>query len=86
LTIEQSSITLSDMAAAPSPLQSLAEVILERPLVDYIHEKRTAVPRWSWNLIANQLSVDTEGKVNVSYEWLRQLYLAAEDERAETVA
>ena len=54
--------------------QTLAELLLERPLAEYVAEKRNARPRWPWRLIAEQLEYDTEGKVIVSHEALRQWY------------
>jgi len=54
--------------------QMLAELILEQPLAEYVAEKRTAIPQWSWRLIAEHLSIDTEGKVDVTHETLRTWY------------
>lgn len=63
-----------------SPTQLLAGLLLDRPLADYVAEKRNAVPRWPWRLIAVQLATDTEGQVAVTHETLRQWY--ARDEVA----
>jgi hypothetical protein len=49
----------------------LADVLLGRPLVEYVGEKRSGRPRWSWSLIAEQLVDDTGGKVAVTGETLR---------------
>jgi hypothetical protein len=57
-----------------TPTQRLAEIKLGRPLVDYVVEKRTARPRWTWQLIAEQLADDTDGEVSVTREALRQWY------------
>lgn len=57
--------------------QKLAEVLLERPLAEYVAEKRASVPQWPWRLIAKQLATDTNGKVSVSHTALRRWY--AED-------
>ena len=57
-----------------TPTQRLAAIKLGRPLVDYVAEKRTARPRWTWEMIADQLGVDTDGDVVVSREALRQWY------------
>ena len=57
-----------------SPSQILAEVKLDRSLADYVAEKRSAVPHWSWALIASQLSTDTGGTVTVSGETIRSWY------------
>lgn len=57
-----------------TPTQLLAGVKLGRPLVDYVSEKRTARPKWSWELIADQLAADTDGDIVVSREALRQWY------------
>lgn len=54
--------------------QRLAEVLLERPLAEYVAEKRAAVPQWPWRLIAKQLATDTEGQVSVSHTALRRWY------------
>ncbi len=75
------------MPAAPTPSQLLAEVVLGRPLQDYVAEKRLTVPQWSWRLIAEQLRIDTDDKVDLSSEWLRRSYDSAVEalaaERAE---
>lgn len=57
-----------------TPTQQLASIKLGRPLADYVTEKRTARPRWSWEMIADQLGIDTDGTVNVSRESLRLWY------------
>lgn len=57
-----------------TPSQLLAEAILDRPLVEYVEEKRTARPRWSWKLISETLAEDTAGKVDVTAETLRRWY------------
>lgn len=54
-----------------TPTQRLASIKLGRPLADYVAEKRTARPKWSWEMIADQLGVDTDGEVVVSREALR---------------
>jgi hypothetical protein len=63
-----------------TPSQLLAAALLRRPLAEYIHEKRTGRPRWSWDLIATQLADDTGGKVRVTGQTLRNWY--GEMERA----
>lgn len=62
------------MASALSPSQVLADHLLGRSLADYVAEKRTSRPRWSWRLIAEQLAEDTDGKVDVTGETLRNWY------------
>ncbi len=57
-----------------TPSQRLAGVLLGEPLADYVAAKRMALPRWPWNLIAEQLSTDTNGQVAVTGEILRQWY------------
>jgi hypothetical protein len=57
-----------------TPTQQLAGVILDRPLAEYVAEKRAARPKWPWQLIADQLAIDTDGSINVSHETLRQWY------------
>lgn len=74
------------MSPPTSPTQVLAEVLLDRPLVEYVAEKRNATPRWPWRLIAEQLTTDTDGKVSVSGEWLRSSFDAAAAERAEAAS
>lgn len=54
-----------------SPAHLLADQLLDRPLADYVVEKRAAVPQWSWRLIAETLAQDTEGQVDVHSETLR---------------
>lgn len=54
-----------------TPTQRLAEHLLGRSLAEYIAEKRNARPRWSWQLIAEQLAEDTAGQVSVSHEAVR---------------
>ncbi len=55
-----------------TPSQTLAEHLLGRPVGEYIAEKRSSRPRWSWRLIAEQLGEDTAGKVVVTAETIRQ--------------
>lgn len=62
------------MRPAPTPTQRLAELALGRPLDEYVAEKRNAKPRWSWQLIAEQLAEDTNGQVVVTREALRNWY------------
>jgi len=57
-----------------TPTQRLAEITLKRPLHEYVAEKRTARPRWTWKLISEQLAEDTNGEVSVTPEALRQWY------------
>lgn len=57
-----------------TPTQRLAEIALGRPLAEYVAEKRTARPRWPWNLIAEQLRDDTNGEIDVVAETLRGWY------------
>jgi hypothetical protein len=57
-----------------TPTQRLAAIKLGRSLADYVDEKRTAHPRWSWEMIADQLAEDTDGDIVVSREALRQWY------------
>ena len=52
--------------------QRLAAIELGRSLADYVAEKRTA--RQTWSSIAADLSLDTEGRIDVSREALRQWY------------
>ena len=61
-------------AESLTPTQRLAAIKLGRPLADYVSEKRTARPRWTWEAIADQLAADTDGEVTVSREALRQWY------------
>ena len=69
------------MATTATLSQRLAERILGQPLADYVRAKRTARPRWSWRLIAEQLREDTSGEVDLTGETLRQWFGA--DELAE---
>lgn len=62
------------MASRGTPTQRLADQLLCRPLAEYVAEKRSAKPRWSWQLIAEQLAEDTDGQVTVTREALRTWY------------
>lgn len=62
------------MPSTLTPSQRLAEIILRQPLHEYVAAKRTATPRWSWELIAEQLAADTDGQVAISREALRRWY------------
>lgn len=66
------------MAEPLTPRQLLAELLIGRPLADYVTEKRNAVPKWPWRLIAEQLAADTDGQVDVTHETLRGWYGNAE--------
>lgn len=66
------------MSESLSPTQVLAGLLLKQSLADYVAEKRNAVPRWPWRLIATQLAADTDGQVDVTHETLRQWYGSAE--------
>lgn len=57
-----------------SPTRKLAEHLIGEPLDQYVASKRSARPRWSWRLIADQIAADTAGRVNVSSETLRQWF------------
>lgn len=62
------------MPTTLTPTQRLAGEVLGRPLAEYVQEKRAAKPRWPWRLIAEQLAVDTDGKVTVTHEAIRKWY------------
>lgn len=62
------------MSEPLSAKQMLAELLLDQPLAEYVAERRTAIPKWPWRLIAEQLATDTDGKVDVTHETLRQWY------------
>lgn len=70
--------------------QRLAERLFEarhgRPLSEYVAEKRTARPRWSWPLIAEELLSDTDGEVQLVGETLRSWYGTDRVERLEAAA
>jgi hypothetical protein len=57
-----------------TPQERLAEIVLSQPLADYVQAKRQATPRWPWRLIADQLTEDTNGQIEISYETLRTRY------------
>lgn len=61
--------------AERSPTQRLASLKLGRPLEEYVAEKRNAGLPWS--SIAAEISLDTEGEVEISRESLRLWYGAA---------
>lgn len=54
-----------------TPTQRLASLALGVPLEQYVADKRSQSPKWSWELIAEQLAADTDGAVSVSREALR---------------
>ena len=58
--------------AKDSPTQQLASLKLGRPLEEYVAEKRAAGLPWS--SIAVEISIDTDGAVNISRESLRLWY------------
>jgi hypothetical protein len=57
-----------------TPTQHLASLKLGVPLAEYVADKRSQSPRWSWGLIAEQLAADTDGVVDISREALRRWY------------
>ena len=59
-----------------TPRQTLAEELLKRPLAEYLIEKRDQTrPKWTLQQIAAQLSDDTDGKVAVTAEAIRQWFI-----------
>lgn len=58
--------------------QRLAEEVapgkLGMTLGEYIAEKRNALPRWPWHLIARQLAEDTGDLIKVTDTTLRNWY------------
>jgi hypothetical protein len=52
-----------------TPTQRLASLLLNRPLAEYITERREAGR--SWRLIARDLHQETDGQVDVTAETLR---------------
>lgn len=66
------------MQTSLTPTQKLAEEVLGRDLAGYVREKRSARPRWSWDLIAEELASDTGGKVTVTPQGLWKMYAADE--------
>lgn len=59
------------MSTVATPNRRLADLTLGRPLEEYVAEKRTSRPRWSWRLIAQQLDEDTGGEIQLSHQTLR---------------
>lgn len=53
----------------PNVTQQLAGILLQRPLVDYVADKRAE--GLAWRKIATALRTDTEGRISVSHEVLR---------------
>ena len=70
------------MSTRMTPTQQVAELILGRPLAEYVAEKRSARPRWPWRLIAEQLATDTDGQVTVTHEALRSWFPDRVDQAA----
>ena len=66
------------MQTSLTPTQRLAEEVLGTDLGEYVRTKRQARPQWSWTLIAEQLAIDTDGKVAVTSMALWNWYSAAE--------
>jgi hypothetical protein len=66
------------MQTALTPTQRLAEEVLGTDLGEYVQSKRRARPRWSWALIAEQLEIDTQGKVSVTPQALWDWYASSE--------
>lgn len=62
------------IVVALTPLQQLAGYLLERPLSEYVAEKRSGRPIWTWQEIAEQISDDTNGQVIVTRQTLRRWY------------
>lgn len=68
------------MSESLSRTQLLAGLLLDRPLAEYVAEKRSQErPRWSWQNIADQLAADTENQVVLSAEMLRQWYAVTDE-------
>lgn len=57
-----------------TPLQRLASHLLDRPVEEWIAERREYDYRRSWRVIANELARVTDRQVVVSGEALRQWY------------
>ena len=67
---------IGDMPETLTPSQRLAEKVLGRSLAEYVAEKRSQErPRWSWQDIADQLTDDTAGEININSETLRLWYI-----------
>lgn len=60
----------------PSPRQRLADLLLQRPVVDFIAEHRANGT--SYTAIADHLRSATDGEIDVSDEAIRQWYVASE--------
>lgn len=56
----------------PNATQQLAGILLDRPLVEYVTDKRAE--GLAWRKIATALRTDTEGRIAVSHEVLRLWY------------
>jgi len=55
-----------------NPYQELAGLLLDRPIGEYIAERRAA--NRSWRLIARDLMNDTDGKIDVTEATLRNWF------------
>lgn len=56
----------------PNATQQLAGILLDRPLGDYVADKRAE--GLAWRKIAAALRTDTDGRIAVSHEVLRLWY------------
>lgn len=64
-----------------TPSQHLAELLLRQPLGSWVMSRR---PETSWERIAQELHVATDGKVALTGESLRRWY--GDGDRAESAA
>lgn len=62
------------MPRTPEHTQELASILLKRPLDQYVLEKRNARPHFTWEMIAEDLAADTNGRIRVSAGTVRNWY------------
>lgn len=58
------------------PKRQLAEILLDRPLDEWVAERRTAHGWKSWDRMALELRVVTEGRVRLTGNTLRRWFVA----------
>lgn len=74
------------MTTRPIDTQRLAAERLGKDLRIYVLEKRLGRPVWSWDLIAEELTKDTDGQVDVTGTTLHNWYAQIERDERNRVA
>lgn len=69
---------MRSMHDRPTPNQALATELLGEDVVEWARNLNTARPPWSYDLIADELTQRTDGRVQVSREAIRRWLAEAE--------